>query len=42
MPISDLERRLETNRTLDIFTMTPKVRVEASSVLQKTKCDVGC
>ncbi|KAF8168011.1 hypothetical protein B0H34DRAFT_779517 [Crassisporium funariophilum] len=24
MPISDLERRLVTNRTLDIFTMTPK------------------
>lgn len=25
MPISDLERRLDTHRTLDIFTMTPKV-----------------
>lgn len=25
MPISDLERRLATDRTLDIFTMTPKV-----------------
>lgn len=26
MPISDLERRLSTERTLDIFSMTPKVR----------------
>lgn len=26
MPISDLERRLSTQRTLDIFTMKPKVR----------------
>lgn len=25
MPISDLERRLVTHRTLDIFTMKPKV-----------------
>lgn len=25
MPISDLERRLVTDRTLDIFTMTSKV-----------------
>lgn len=25
MPISDLERRLATHRTLDIFTMKPKV-----------------
>jgi hypothetical protein len=25
MPVSDLERRLATDRTLDIFTMTPKV-----------------
>lgn len=25
MPISDLERRLATDRTLDIFTMTLKV-----------------
>lgn len=25
MPITDLERRLVTDRTLDIFTMTPKV-----------------
>jgi hypothetical protein len=25
MPISDLERRLSTQRTLDIFTMRPKV-----------------
>lgn len=26
MPITDLERRLTTDRTLDIFTMQPKVR----------------
>jgi hypothetical protein len=25
MPLSDLERRLRTDRTLDIFTMKPKV-----------------
>jgi len=25
MPIADLERRLATERTLDIFSMTPKV-----------------
>jgi len=25
MPITDLERRLSVERTLDIFTMTPKV-----------------
>jgi hypothetical protein len=25
MPITDLEQRLVTDRTLDIFTMTPKV-----------------
>lgn len=25
MPITDLERRLSVDRTLDIFTMTPKV-----------------
>lgn len=24
-PVTDLERRLSTERTLDIFTMTPKV-----------------
>lgn len=26
MPVTDLERRLSTDRTLDIFTMQPKVR----------------
>jgi hypothetical protein len=25
MPIADLERRLAVDRTLDVFTMTPKV-----------------
>ena len=27
MPVTDLERRLTTDRTLDIFTMQPKVRL---------------
>lgn len=26
MPVIELERRLSTERTLDIFTMKPKVR----------------
>jgi len=26
MPVSELEKRLKTDRTLDIFTMRPKVR----------------
>lgn len=27
MPVSELEKRLKTDRTLDIFTMKPKVRL---------------
>jgi hypothetical protein len=34
MPITDLERRLSVERTLDIFTMTPKVDLIANSVVK--------
>lgn len=31
MSLSDLERRLKTDRTMDIFTMKPKVILPSSS-----------
>lgn len=41
MPISDLERRLATERTIDIFTMTPKVCFPFLK-LQCSHCFSGC
>jgi len=34
MPITDLEHRLSIERTLDIFSMTPKVDLLANSVVK--------
>lgn len=39
MPVTDLERRLATDQTLDIFTMKPKVIVfQSFSSLPLTPC----
>ena len=40
MPLVELERRLSTERVLDIFTMQPKVSiVTCSNTKHPTKCE---